>query len=54
MTLKLIGPAPSNWLDRALDVPVPLIAFTLQTPAFHMPDLLRGEPVRLRSANPET
>jgi hypothetical protein len=54
MTLRIISPAPSNWLDRALDVPVPPITLTLQTPAFHMPDVLKGEPVRLRSANPET
>ena len=43
MTLKLISPAQSKWLDRALDAPVPPITFTLQTPAFHMPDLLKGE-----------
>src|SRR5262245_28762855 len=54
MTLKLIGPAPGNWLDRALDAPIPPIRFTLQTPALHMPDLLKGEPVRLRSVNQGT
>jgi hypothetical protein len=49
VTLKLVAPQPSNWLDRALTAPVPPITLTLAMP--DIPDRrLSGELVRLRSA----
>ena len=49
VSLRLLTPAPSSWLDRALSVPVPSVTLSLE-----MPDIperrLAGELVRLRSA----
>lgn len=49
VTLNLLSPAPSGWLDRALSTPVPPVTLTLE-----MPDIperrLSGELVRLRPA----
>ena len=48
-TLRLIGPAPSGWLDRVLNVSVAPITLTLEMP--EIPESrMRGELVRLRSA----
>jgi hypothetical protein len=49
VSLRLLTPAPSSWLDRALSLPVPSVTLSLE-----MPDIperrLAGELVRLRSA----
>lgn len=48
-TLRLIGPAPSGWLDRVLNVSVAPITLTLEMPA--IPESrMHGELVRPRSA----
>jgi hypothetical protein len=49
LTLKLVTPAPSGWLDRVLNVAVAPIMFTLEMP--EIPERrLERELVRLRSA----
>jgi hypothetical protein len=50
VTLKLISPAPSGWLDRLLGVPVQPITFTLDMPDIPGDRVARGELVRLRTA----
>jgi len=52
--LKLVRPAPSSWLDRVLDVPVPPITLTLEAPSFWSVNVEGGELVRVRSVSPET
>jgi len=52
VTLKLVRPAPSGWLDRVLDVPVPAITLTLEAPNFWSRSL-QGGLVRVRSVSPE-
>jgi hypothetical protein len=49
VTLKLIRPAPSGWLDRALGMPVEPIALTLDMPDIPTDRVVRGDPVRLRT-----
>jgi hypothetical protein len=49
-TLRIIGPAPSGWLDRVLSAPVPPIALTLEMPDISESTMLNGEFVRLRAA----
>jgi hypothetical protein len=49
-TLKLIRPASSGWLDRALGVPVEPITLNLEMPDIPTDRVTRGEPVRLRKA----
>ena len=49
VTLRLVTPPPSGWLDRMLGVPVQPIAFTLEMPEIPEQRLER-ELVRLRSA----
>ena len=48
-TLKLIGPAPSGWLDRALGVLVPPTKLSLEMPNVSA-QRLDSDLVRLRSA----
>jgi hypothetical protein len=50
VTLKVICPAPSGWLDRALAAPVRPITFTLGMPDIPDDRVARGELVRLRTA----
>ena len=50
VTLNLVSPAPSGWLDRALGAPVLPLTLTLEMPDVSVPTLLNGELVRLRSA----
>ena len=54
VTLRIVSPPPSGWLDRVLDVPVPPITLTLQAPDFDPRNVGAGELVRVRSVNPET
>ena len=54
ITLKLVVPAPSGWLDRALAAQVPPITLTFQMPDVSVPSMLDGEFVRLRRVGPET
>jgi hypothetical protein len=54
VTLSLIVPAPSGWLDRALAPQVPPITLTFQMPDVSVPSMLDGELVRLRRVSPET
>jgi hypothetical protein len=54
VTLKLVRPAPSGWLDRVLEVPVPPITLTLEAPNFWSVNVEAGELVRVRSVSPET
>jgi hypothetical protein len=49
-TLKLIRPAPTGWLERALGVPVLPITLTLDMPDIPGDRVARGELVRLRTA----
>jgi hypothetical protein len=51
VTLRLVTPPPSGWLDRVLDAPVPPITLTLQAPDFSPSNVGAGELVRLRSAS---
>jgi hypothetical protein len=48
VTLKLIGPVPSGWLDRALSTPVAPITLVLEVPDFGE-RTLQNELVRLRT-----
>jgi hypothetical protein len=52
MTLKLLQPAPTSWLDRLLDAPVPPITLTLQAPNFGWAN--RGQVMRVRRVGPES
>jgi hypothetical protein len=52
VTLKVIPPAPSGWLDRVLGAPVQPITFTLDMPDIPGDRVERGELVRLRTAAP--
>jgi len=49
VTLKLIRPAPSGWLDRTLGTSVEPIALTLDMPDIPVDRVVRGDPVRLRT-----
>jgi hypothetical protein len=49
VTLKLVRPAPSGWLDRLLGAPVPPITLNLDMPDIPGTLVSRGELVRLRS-----
>jgi len=48
VTLKLVRPASSGWLDRTLGVPVDPITLSLEMPDIPTDRVTRGEPVRLR------
>jgi hypothetical protein len=50
VTLKLIRPAASGWLDRTLGTPVEPISLTLNMPDIPVDRVVRGDPVRLRTA----
>jgi hypothetical protein len=50
LTLRLVGAAPSGWLDRVLSRRVPPITLTLDMPDIPDERVTRGELVRLRSA----
>jgi hypothetical protein len=54
ITLTVISPAPSGWLERMLGTSVPPITLTLQMPDISESSLLDGELVRLRRLNPAT
>jgi hypothetical protein len=54
VTLRLVMPPPSGWLDRVLDVPVPPLTLTLQAPDFDASNVGAGELVRVRSVSPGT
>jgi hypothetical protein len=54
VTLRLVGPPPSGWLDRLLDVPISPITLTLQAPAFDSRNVGAGELVRVRLVRPAT
>jgi len=54
VTMRLVRPAPSGWLDRVLEVPVPLITLMLEAPNFWSVNVEAGELVRVRSVSPET
>src|SRR5262245_58029371 len=54
VTLKLVRPEPSGWLDRVLDAPVQPIMRTLQVPDFDTRMVGGGELVRVRSLRPQT
>lgn len=54
VTLRLIVPALSGWLDRALARQVPPITLTFQMPDVSESTMLNGELVRLRRVSPET
>ena len=54
MTLRLVSPPPSGWLDRVLDAQVQPITLTLQTPDFDPSNVGAGELVRVRSVAPGT
>ena len=49
ITVKLPSPAPSGWLDRALNLPVPPVTLTLELPGVGEHHLTRHV-IRLRSA----
>ena len=48
MTLRLIRPVPTGWLDRALGTPVEPVTLTLDMPDIPGDRVARGELVRLR------
>lgn len=52
VTLKVVSPAPSGWLDRALGTPVQPITFTLDMPDIPKDRMAHGELVRVRRAAP--
>ena len=54
VTLKLISPAPSGWLDRALGTPVQPINLSLDMPDIPGDRVARGDLVRLRTAAAST
>jgi hypothetical protein len=49
MTLRLIRPMPTGWLDRALGTPVEPVTLTLDMPDIPADRVARGELVRLRN-----
>src|SRR5262245_42808893 len=51
VTLKLIRPAASGWLDRTLGTSVEPISLTLNMPDIPVDRVVRGDPVRLRTAS---
>src|SRR5262245_5625080 len=51
VTLKLVRPAPTGWIDRLLDAPVPPITLTLEAPNFWPGS---GEIVRVRRVSPQS
>jgi hypothetical protein len=54
VTLKLMSPQRSGWLDRMLSASVPPITLTFEMPDISQPTLLNGEIVRLRRLSPAT
>jgi len=50
VTLKLIRPVASGWLDRTLGTSVEPISLTLNMPDIPVDRVVRGDPVRLRTA----
>ena len=50
VTLKLIRPAPSGWLERVLGTPVEPVTLSLDMPDIPADRVTRGELVRLRPA----
>jgi hypothetical protein len=50
LTLKLVQPAPSGWLDRLFSTSVEPIALTVNVPDLSKYSMQRGERVRLRRA----
>jgi hypothetical protein len=48
VTLRVVAPAPSDWLDRALGAPVLPTTLTLDMPDIPGDRVERGELVRLR------
>jgi len=50
VTLKLIRPVASGWLDRTLGTSVEPINLTLNMPDIPVDRVVRGDPVRLRTA----
>lgn len=50
VTLKVVSPAPSGWLDRVFGTPVQPITLTLDMPDIPGDRVERGELVRLRTA----
>jgi hypothetical protein len=51
VTLTLVQPPPSGWLDRVFDVPVPSITLTLEAPSSK---LHQGERLQVRTMRPGT
>jgi hypothetical protein len=49
ITLRLVSPAPSGWLDRVLGTTVPPVTLTLQMPDVLESTMLNGELVRART-----
>src|SRR3954452_21357847 len=49
VTLKLIRPAASGWLERTLGTAVEPISLTLNMPDIPVDRVVRGDPVRLRT-----
>jgi hypothetical protein len=49
MTLRLIRPVPTGWLERALGMPVEPVTLTLNMPDIPGDRVARGELVRLRN-----
>jgi hypothetical protein len=54
MTLRVVTPAPSDWLDRALRAPVQPTTLTLDMPDIPGDRVERGELVRLRRVAPSS
>jgi hypothetical protein len=50
VTLKVVSPAPSGWLGRALGTPVQPITLTLEMPDIPGAQVARGELVRLQTS----
>ena len=49
VTLRLVRPAPSSWLERTLGTPVEPVTFSLDMPDIPADRVARGELVRLRT-----
>lgn len=54
VTLRVVTPAPSDWLDRALGPPVQPTTLTLDVPDIPGDRVERGELVRLRRVAPSS
>ena len=54
MTLRVVTPAPSDWLDRVLRAPVQPITLTLDMPDIPGDRVERGELVRLQRVAPSS